>query len=227
MNEKPFSTDAAAPLSSQPVPAPPIASPVATPGVPAPAVSELTKVSLAKTETDATSVPSAPATEGPTEDAAMATRLESAIQSRNSGASWFYWIAGLSIINSLIVHFGGDSSFPLGLGATLGIDLFAREGAEALGAGAGRVLNSIAIALDFVIIGFFILCGKKAIQGAAWAFVVGGFFYTLDTLIMLAVQEWLGVGLHLWAMFSLFMGYKANQAVRELQRTAATSPSSA
>ena len=38
------------------------------------------------------------------------------------GANWFFWIAGLSVINSLIITFGGEMSFVIGLGITQFID---------------------------------------------------------------------------------------------------------
>lgn len=34
----------------------------------------------------------------------------------NSGAGWFFWIAGLSVVNSAISLLGGGWSFVLGLG---------------------------------------------------------------------------------------------------------------
>src|SRR5262245_15022806 len=39
-------------------------------------------------------------------------------QQFNSSSSWFFWIAGLSVINSLIAVFGGDRRFIFGLGIT-------------------------------------------------------------------------------------------------------------
>ena len=42
-----------------------------------------------------------------------------------SGASWFYWIAGLSIVNSLVVHLQGQWAFVIGLGITQIIDAVA------------------------------------------------------------------------------------------------------
>lgn len=191
MNEKPFSSDLNAPAASPP----PIAPPFATPPIsPAPA----------------------PLAAGEAAPDASNEALQSALHIRSSGANWFYWIAGLSIVNSVIVLFGGDTSFPLGLGITLGIDVVARELS-----GAARAIGPV---FDFLVIGFFVLCGLKAGKGANWAFIVGGLFYALDTLLMLAIREWIGVGLHLWALFSLFSGYKANKAVRELQKTATASP---
>jgi hypothetical protein len=39
-----------------------------------------------------------------------------------NGAKWFYWIAGLSLVNSLVVVFGGNFHFVLGLGITSVVD---------------------------------------------------------------------------------------------------------
>ena len=36
-----------------------------------------------------------------------------------SGASWFWWIAGLSLVNSIMTHSGSDTGFIIGLGFTL------------------------------------------------------------------------------------------------------------
>src|SRR5687768_15737378 len=40
-----------------------------------------------------------------------------------SGANWFYWVAGLSLVNSAIQHGGGDTYFVVGLGMTLVVDV--------------------------------------------------------------------------------------------------------
>ena len=34
------------------------------------------------------------------------------------GASWFYWIAGASVVNTIIFLFGGNLNFIVGLGVT-------------------------------------------------------------------------------------------------------------
>src|SRR5690349_21130602 len=49
------------------------------------------------------------------------------------GANWFYWIAGLSLVNSAIFAFGGQVSFILGLSYTQVIDVFS----DAIVAGGG------------------------------------------------------------------------------------------
>ena len=40
------------------------------------------------------------------------------------GANSFYWIAALSVINSLVLQFGGSSYFAVGLAATLFVTVF-------------------------------------------------------------------------------------------------------
>src|SRR5262249_466386 len=54
----------------------------------------------------------------------------------NAGSSWFFWIAALSVINSLIAVFGGNWRFIFGLGITSVADaLFSQSGgvAKAIG----------------------------------------------------------------------------------------------
>ena len=55
---------------------------------------------------------------------AVAQRLQLEQRVR-SGASWFYWIAGLSIINSIIQLSGGNWHFIFGLGITSIVDALA------------------------------------------------------------------------------------------------------
>ena len=45
-----------------------------------------------------------------------------------NGANWFYWIAGLSLVNSAIFAFGGHVSFIAGLAYTQIIDAVERGG---------------------------------------------------------------------------------------------------
>src|SRR5690348_7668634 len=79
-----------------------------------------------------------------------------------SGAKWFYWIAALSMVNSLVAVFGGNFHFVLGLGITSVVDELAKRAGSA-----GTIL-------DFVINGFvagvFVLFGIFAVKGQKWAF---------------------------------------------------------
>ena len=129
-----------------------------------------------------------------------------------SGASWFYWIAGLSLINSIMALSGKGWGFILGLGMTQVID------------GAASNLGSnglvVAIVLDVLVAGLFVLFGVFANRGHLWSFIVGMIFYAADGLIFLIAQDWLGLGFHAFVLFCLFGGLRAARQLKPLIRPA-------
>lgn len=156
-------------------------------------------------------------------DVATRTPIESLMAARGKGASWFFWIVGLSVINTLIATFGSDSGFSLGAAATLLSDGLANESIKQGGSGASRMF---ALFFDGIVFAFYAMCGVQAMRGATWAFVLGLVVFVLDTLVLLAVQEWLGVALHIWAIISIWSGLSANNKLKKLQlaQAAAAAP---
>jgi hypothetical protein len=143
-------------------------------------------------------------------------QIEKQQQILKVGANWFYWIASLSVVNSLILFFGGQWSFIVGLGITQVIDALATVVAEEAGAGAGAI-RAAALALDVGVAGLVALFGWFANQRKAAAFVIGMALYGLDGLLFLLVQDWLSLGFHAFALFGLFGGLKALRSLRELE----------
>lgn len=111
-----------------------------------------------------------------------------------NAARWFWWIAGLSLINTVLMHSGSDTSFVVGLGFTLIADAVFVE------------IPVIAYAFDAVVLGFFVFMGLFAQRGYIWAFVVGGFIYLLDALIYLYFGDYLALGFHAFALFQIVTG---------------------
>ena len=122
------------------------------------------------------------------------------------GGSWFYWIAGLSLVNSVMALSGSSTRFILGLGITQIFD----ELAQGMGSGAGL---AVAVVLDLLAAAVFVFFGVFANKRHTWSFIVGMALYALDGLIYLIAQEWLGVGFHAFALFCLFRGFKACRAL--------------
>lgn len=118
-----------------------------------------------------------------------------------SGASWFYWIAGLSIINSIIALTGSNWRFIFGLGVTQVID--------GLGNHFGGGAVAVTLVLDVVVTGLFVFFGVFAHKNHLWAFIVGGVLFLFDSLLILLFRDWIGVAFHAWVLFSLFIGAKA------------------
>ncbi len=122
------------------------------------------------------------------------------------GGSWFYWIAGLSLVNTVIALSGSGTRFILGLGITQMFD----ELAQGMGSGAGL---AVAVVLDLLAAAVFVFFGVFANKRHTWSFIVGMALYALDGLIYLIAQDWLGVGFHAFVLFCLFRGFKACRAL--------------
>lgn len=152
--------------------------------------------------------PSAPAASSPQiitpppgtqHDAALVAQMK-------SGASWFYWIAGLSLVNSIAAATGKEFHFVLGLGIT---QVFDAIGAEV--GGAGRLVTLV---LDLVAAGVLVLFGVLGSKRHLWAFIIGMALLALDTILLLLFQSWISVGFHVFVLYCLFRGMQACRQLR-------------
>jgi hypothetical protein len=132
------------------------------------------------------------------------------------GASWFYWIAALSAINSLIWWIGGGWTFLVGLAFTQISDGFLSALGEEVGGSGQIVAIVVALTISLIVSGVFALFGYMAHQGTTWAFYLGMAIYVLDALVFLAFGEFPSFGFHLFALFGLFRGLLALTKLRAL-----------
>ncbi len=123
-----------------------------------------------------------------------------------AGAKWFYWIAGLSMINSLAVMSGSNFHFVVGLGITSVVDAMARQ--------AGSLGSVLDIVINGFVSGVFVLFGYFAAKAQKWAFLVGMGLYALDGLLLLGAKDYLGVGFHAYALFAIYRGLQAAAQVQ-------------
>lgn len=126
----------------------------------------------------------------------------------NAGASWFYWVAALSIINSLIIMFSGNLSFIVGLGITQIFDYIGKE--------FGTIGNILAFGIDLIIAGIFVFFGVFANKGHNWSFIIGMVLYSLDGLLYLIPGDFLAFGFHIFVLYCLFSGLKANSKLKQI-----------
>jgi hypothetical protein len=123
-----------------------------------------------------------------------------------SGAGWFYWIAGLSLINSIIVLFDGGVSFIAGLGFTQIIDGVISE----IGVGGvASVIKIAAFGVELVIAGIFIGLGIFGNKLQSWAFILGIVLYFLDGVLILVLGDYLAAGFHVFALIFIVRGFLA------------------
>src|SRR5215204_2649123 len=129
-------------------------------------------------------------------DYSQAQRAE-VYQSYKSGANWFYWIAGLSLITSIIAFSGGGWRFLISLSTTQFFDAFGEGLSTELG-GAPKV---IALVLDIFVTAAFVLFGVLAGKKILWAYMIGMIVFGLDGVGSLLFQDLIGVLAHGFVLF--------------------------
>lgn len=152
-----------------------------------------------------------------------------------NGANWFYWIAALSLINTVILMSGGSVSFLFGLGTTQIIDTFlvslfhaisnpdAVQEVSSASPEADQTFiieaikmtpiafKAIIIGIDLIIVGIFALFGFFANKFHKWAFLWGLILFALDTVLFFFIGDFLGLIIHAFALFSIFRAFKTLQ----------------
>jgi hypothetical protein len=148
-------------------------------------------------ESETTSTTAARAAEVPIEQTVARVR---------SAASWFFWIAALSIANTVLVQMKSQSVTALGLGVTLVID---------------TIGGTSALVISVLCAGFFALLGWQARQFKLWPFYVGLAVYALDASIFVFARDWIGIAIHAFVLFVLFAGASSLRTLRKAGPAAA------
>ncbi len=111
-----------------------------------------------------------------------------------SAARWFWWIAGLSLVNTVLFYAGSDTSFVVGLGMTTLVSVIFESNV------------AVAMSLVALTLGFYFLMGLFAQRAKAWAFYLGLALYALDALLYVRLDAWMSVAFHAYAIFCIAKG---------------------
>ncbi|KAB8144479.1 hypothetical protein F8S13_06295 [Chloroflexia bacterium SDU3-3] len=132
------------------------------------------------------------------------------------GSAGFFAIAGLSLLNSIIMLFGANFDFAIGLAITQVVEGAAMGFSDHLSGSALALLKIVEVLLNLGIVAMFAAFGWLVRRDHAWAFIVGMGIYAVDTLIFVLAGFWLGVALHVFVLFVLFQGLQALYALRDI-----------
>ena len=121
-----------------------------------------------------------------------------------AGVSWFYWIAGLSVVNSISAATGSTWGFMAGLGVTQMIDGVALA--------IGPASKVVALGLDLLIAAMVVGLGAWASRNSR-VYLCGMIVYALDGAIFLLARDWVGLGFHGLVIFFLWGGYMARRTL--------------
>ncbi|MFZ5878195.1 MAG: hypothetical protein ACOY0R_02380 [Chloroflexota bacterium] len=133
---------------------------------------------------------------------------------KNAG-SQFYWIAGLSLVNTLAQVFNVGFYFVAGLGVTQLIDalagVFAQEIPEF-----GTIFLGVGLFLDFGILAMIALLGYLATRGYVWPVITGMVLYGLDALLVGLFKDFMGLIFHLFFLWQIWTALRALRYWRNL-----------
>lgn len=133
-----------------------------------------------------------------------------------SGIGWFFWIAGLSLVNSVLFLVGSDTSFVIGLGFTQLIDVLAVMISEEVPSNLAAFVRFIGYGLDLALIVAFILFGIFGRKRVRWVIITGMVLYALDAILVLAFGIWFSLAFHLLALWGLWTGLRAIKQLADL-----------
>ncbi len=117
------------------------------------------------------------------------------------GSNWFFWVAGLSLINTILMLSNSNYSMVIGLGVTQLMDGIASTMES-------KAATGIALGLDVVVVGFLIGIGFLSRKNRI-VFLIGIILYALDSLIYVMMSDWLSVAFHAFVLVKMFAGFKA------------------
>jgi len=137
-------------------------------------------------------------------------------QGGNSGANWFFWIAGLSLVNTAMIHGGGDLYFIIGLAVTVVVDAVAQSIGKEHPESATLAMG-IAIAFSLcaaVVVSLFGWLSRKRLP---WVFGIGMALYLLDGVLYLILKDFLSTAFHGYALFWMYQGFGAYRKLEQLE----------
>ena len=161
-----------------------------------------------------TESPTATAVQAPPAAGRADVRKQLELETRfRRGTGWFFFIGGLSILNSVLMLYEADITFVVGLGIT---QVAAGMG-MAVAKEAGQVARHVAFAFEILIAAGFIGLGVLARKKHRGAIILGMILYALDGLLLALLTVWFSVAFHAFALFGLYGGLKA---LTDLRKTA-------
>ncbi|PIP14390.1 MAG: hypothetical protein COX48_01090 [bacterium (Candidatus Stahlbacteria) CG23_combo_of_CG06-09_8_20_14_all_34_7] len=138
-------------------------------------------------------------------------RIENEVK---GAASWFFWIAALSILNSIIFMFNLNWNFVIGLGVTHILNFVGKAFSENMISG----VKYLSLVTNIVLSAIFILIGLYAQKASRKAFVIGIVLYSLDTVLFIFASDLLGIGFHLFALYFMFRGFQACKKINKFNK---------
>jgi hypothetical protein len=154
------------------------------------------------------------------EHLALETKVATLLARGKNGAHWFYWVAALSLVNSVIILAGGQFHFVIGLGVTAIVDALAavigQQNPEI-----GPILKGIALVFALGAAAIVALFGWLSAKRYTIAMGIGMVLYLLDGALYLLLGDFFSAGFHAFALYCMWNGLQAHRELAELEKSLA------
>lgn len=140
----------------------------------------------------------------------MDSRFEAAFK---SSASWFFWMAGCTVVNLFMVFTKSNFGLALGMSDSLMMAIVNLLKPPSTDAGALIAFGSV-IASNVLYIVLMAVFGIFAGKGKVWAYSLGLSLALVDGVFCLLGNEWIGTAVHGMAVWFIFQGLRLAIAVR-------------
>ena len=131
-----------------------------------------------------------------------------------AGANWYYAIAILSLVNTIIFLTGNYRYFIVGLGLTQLIDSISAQLIKNI-PNLKILIQAVGLTFDILAAGVFAWFGYQAHKRHDWAYSIGMGLYALDGALFAWLQDYLGLGFHLFVLYGLYLGRRANRDLKK------------
>ncbi|NJK91469.1 MAG: DUF4339 domain-containing protein [Blastochloris sp.] len=132
-----------------------------------------------------------------------------------SGAYWFYWIAGLSVVNIILHSVQSNVSLALGLATTDLLYYFGESMAEDPSLG---YVRGIVLGINVLLIVLTAACGWLASMGHRYLYLFGLILVAFDSLLFIfPFFSFIAIAVHGYALFAMGTGLLALWKIREAE----------
>ena len=130
-----------------------------------------------------------------------------------SAATWFFWVAGLSLVSMIMHATGFNFSFMVSMGVTEILGYVAVQSPSPL----VKLFAWTVCIFVILVVGF---CGYFSSRKFTWAFVVGIGILLLDCLVLFSMlpDSIPSILFRMWAVYALIGGFQALRAQKSRER---------
>lgn len=147
-------------------------------------------------------------------------KLAALDQQGRSGASWFYWVAALSIVNSAMLLGGANRHFVIGLAVTQFVDVIGMQVGQNY-PDHTKLIYAVAIGINLTIALVVAAFGWLSKRRVPAVFPIGMFLYLLDGMLFLVLGDWMSAAFHAYALFAMWSGWSAYRQMPAVEESLA------